>query len=130
LTTTVKDPVGNSVDNTHPAAVGTVVHDTAALSGQVGAVSFDGSATVTYDFFNTNNCSGSPTVQTVTVATDGSIPASLPQTLAPGAYSYQATYNGNSSYNAVTSACEPFVLVQPITDGELCTFDVDSGTAG
>jgi hypothetical protein len=114
LTTTVKDGSGNTVDDTHRVAAGTAVHDTATLSGQVGTFSFNGTATVTYSFFTSHDCTGTPAgTQTVTVAANGSVPDSSPQTLAAGSYSYQATYSGNANYDPKTSACEPFIVVTP-----------------
>jgi hypothetical protein len=95
-------------------AAGTAVHDTATLSGQVGTFSFNGTATVTYSFFTSHDCTGTPAgTQTVTVAANGSVPDSSPQTLAAGSYSYQATYSGNANYDPKTSACEPFIVVTP-----------------
>jgi YHS domain-containing protein len=132
LTTTVKDKDGNTVDNTHPAAQTTTVHDTAQLSGQVNGFGFNGTATVTYSFFTNNDCSGTPASEPKTVAVDGTVPPSSAQTLGPGSYSYKAVYSGNAYYYGSTSLCEPFRVVQKslITDSSLCTFDIDSGTPG
>jgi hypothetical protein len=133
LTTTVKDKDGNTVDNTHPAAQTTTVHDTAQLSEQVNGFSFNGTATVTYSFFKNNGCSGDPfSTGIVTVAADGSVPDSSAQPLGPGSYSYKAHYSGNAYYNLKDSECEPFKVVQKslITDTSLCTFDFDTGTPG
>jgi uncharacterized repeat protein (TIGR01451 family) len=110
MTTTVKDGVGNLVDDAHPAALGTKVHDTSVLFDKVDGFSFDGTATVTYTFFTSHNCTaGAGTPESVTVASDGNVPdSSETAALAAGTYSYQATYNGNDNYTAKTSACEPF----------------------
>jgi hypothetical protein len=115
ISTIVKDAQGTTVDDTHKAAAGSVVHDTATLSGQVGTFSFNGTATVTYRYFTNHTCSSpAATTQTVTVAANGSVPDSGPQTIStPGLYSYQATYNGNANYNTQTGACEPFTIVVP-----------------
>src|SRR5204862_7995976 len=56
LATTVKDAGGSTVDNAHPAPLGSKVHATATLSGGVAGQSFDGTATVTYRFFTNNAC--------------------------------------------------------------------------
>src|SRR6185503_11234592 len=115
ITTTVKDWNGNTVDDAHPVAAGMPVHDTATLSGQVGTLSLNGTATVTYRFFTSHDCSGTAaTTQSVTVNANGSVPDSAATSpLAAGLYSYQATYNGNSNYNAKTGACEPFTVITP-----------------
>jgi hypothetical protein len=115
LTTDVRDATNRSVDNTHPVAAGTAIHDTATLTG-VNGISLNGGATVTYYFFNNGGCSGTPTPaggETKTVAVNGSVPDSSYQSLAAGSYSYRATYNGNANYNSKTSACEPFIVVTP-----------------
>src|SRR6185437_8638250 len=127
ISTTVKDGSGNTVDNANPAALGTAVHDTATLSGQVGTVSFNGTATVTYAFFKNNDCSGTAfSTEDKTVASNGTVPDSSAQTLGAGSYSYQATYNGNSNYSPKTGACEPFKVSQA-TPGISTTVKDSSG---
>jgi uncharacterized repeat protein (TIGR01451 family) len=116
ISTIVKDSQGNTVDNgAHPAALGTVVHDTATLSGQVGSLGFAGTpGTVTYKLYNTINCTGTAaTSQDVTVTNPATVPNSADSSaLAAGDYSYQATYNGNANYLSATGACEPFHVNQ------------------
>ena len=104
--------------------VGTPVHDSATLSGQVDGFSFNGAATVTYYFYTNSACTGSPaSTEVVTVASDGSVPESTPQTLPSGFYCYKAVYSGNANYNEATSAIEPFAVMQNslVTDTMLCT---------
>jgi uncharacterized repeat protein (TIGR01451 family) len=110
MTTTVKDGDGNVVDDAHPAALGAKVHDTSVLLDKVDGFSFDGTATVTYTFFTSHNCTtGAGTPESVTVASDGSVPdSSETDALGAGTYSYEATYNGNADYTPKTSVCEPF----------------------
>jgi uncharacterized repeat protein (TIGR01451 family) len=110
MTTTVKDGDGNVVDDAHPAALGTKVHDTSVLFDKVDGFSFDGTATVTYTFFTSHNCTtGAGTPESVPVASDGSVPdSSETDALGAGMYSYQATYDGNANYTSKTSVCEPF----------------------
>jgi hypothetical protein len=112
VATTVNDGSGNTVSDEKPATVGTSVHDTATLSGEVKGFSFDGSATVTYHFFANNECKPGSSDQTVTVEANGAVPESASLTLSPGAYSYSATYSGNADYNAASSPCEPFKVKQ------------------
>src|SRR5438105_3687845 len=101
---------GTTVDNTNPAALDSSVHDTAALSGQVGSFSFNSTATVTYAFFKNNVCSRTQFgMQNKPVTAVDTCPLSFSTgALAAGDYSYQATYNGNSNYAAKTGDCEPF----------------------
>src|SRR5262249_57561963 len=86
LVTTVKDGQGGLVDNAHPAALGTAVHDTSTLGGSVGGFPLGGAsdpATVMYEFFTTNHCTGSHTDQTADVAADDPEPNAHPPTPAP-----------------------------------------------
>src|SRR5262249_56350983 len=109
-TTLFRSGQGGLVDNAHPAALGAAVHDTSTLGGSVGGFPLGGAsdpATVTYEFFTTNDCTGSHTDQTVNVAADGSVPNADPQTLGAGSYSYLAVYSGNGNYTGKTAACEP-----------------------
>ena len=95
ISTTVKDANGATVDNdANKAALGTTVHDTATLSGQVGSLSLNGTATVTYSFFKTGDCSGTAfSTEDKTVAANDTVPDSSPNgPLGAGDYSYQATY--------------------------------------
>ncbi len=134
IETTVRDGNGSVIDNTHPAAATTAVHDTATLSGHIAGFSFGAEkATVTYSFFTNGECKEpAASTQVVSVAEDGTVPDSKAQTLAPGSYSYKATYSGNGYYKAATGACEPFRVVQKsaITNTVLCTFDEDTSVVG
>lgn len=66
--------------------------------------------TVTYYFYTSHDCSGTPTTQDVTVAGDGSVPNSAATgALGVGSYSFQASYGGDGNYQpSGMSACEPF----------------------
>jgi uncharacterized repeat protein (TIGR01451 family) len=128
LVTTVKDGQNATVTNAAPAPLGTAVHDTATLDGSVAGFTLGGGATVTYEFFTTNDCTGSHTDQVVNVATDGSVPNASAQTLAAGSYSYLDVYSGNANYAAKTADCEPFkvtkatpTLVTTVKDGQNVT---------
>ena len=116
LSTTVENGDGGSVTNGSPAPLGAPVHDTATLGGSVGTFPLGGEtdpATVTYEFFINNSCSGEThTDQTVDVAADGTVPDADPQTLGAGSYSYLAVYSGNSNYAPQTAGCEPFKVNQ------------------
>src|SRR5262249_17800622 len=132
LVTTVKRSEERRVEKEHPAELGTAVHDTSTLGGSVGAFKLGGGttnaphdATVTYEFFTTNDCTGSHTDQTVTVGAGGSVPDASSKTLAAGSYSYLAVYSGNANYTSKTADCEPFkvnqatpTLVTTVKDGQ------------
>src|SRR5439155_521718 len=116
ISTVVKDGNNATVDNdTHKAALGVTVHDTATLADGVTGFSFDGTATVTYKLFSNLSCTAGTNDANLlvsgnkTVAATGSVPDSNAfGPLGSGDYSYQATYNGNGNYNSATAACEPF----------------------
>jgi hypothetical protein len=113
ISTTVKDNNGAEVTDEKPAALGTEVHDTSTLSGQIASLSFDTTAKVTYRFFKNNHCEGEPaSTEEVVVNFDGSVPNSASQLLGAGEYSYQAVYGGNNIYKGATSACEPFKVAK------------------
>src|SRR5438876_855715 len=100
LVTTVKDGQGTTVDNAHPAALGTAIHDTAALRSEERRVGKGGSsdrAPEPYEFFTTNDCTDSNIDEVVNVAADGSVPNATAKTLNAGSYSYLAVYSGNSN---------------------------------
>lgn len=87
-------------------ATGAVVHDTAAVSGQVG--SFVPAGAVTFTFGAT--CPGSA------IATDGSLDSGMPRSvdtsaLTTGTYAFQATVAGDDNYTGATSDCEPLSAV-------------------
>jgi hypothetical protein len=112
-----------------PSSMATHVFDT-AINGPwtgaetTGASAFDSASvtglarftptgTATYRFFPNGSCSG-PAVTTQPVGLIiGFVPnsATTPP-LAAGAYSFQATYNGDGNYTSSTSACEPFSVVK------------------
>jgi uncharacterized repeat protein (TIGR01451 family) len=117
LSTTVKDGSGSTVTNASPAGLGAAVHDTAVLGGSVGSFPLGNgtgsgadSATVTYEVFSSNDCSGGHTDQVVNVGAGGSVPDADPQTPAAGSHSYLAVYNGNHDYASRTAECEPFMV--------------------
>jgi len=87
---------------------GTAVHDNATVSGQVDGFTITG--TITYNFWTNSDCAELLAVETVGVGLE-----STPLTLAPGSYSYNATYSGDSNYEPSFSACEPLRVVAVVT---------------
>src|SRR5207302_1821746 len=76
IETTVRDGNGSAIDNTHPAAATTAVHDTATLTGHIAGFSLGAErATVTYSFYTNGECKApAASTQVVYVAEDGSVP--------------------------------------------------------
>jgi len=106
-TTVINNSSGLPVISTMP--LGSSAHDNAFLSG----AATNAGGNVTYRFYNNGLCSGTPlTSQTVTVTNGVIPPSSSTGALAPGAYSYNATYSGDSIDFPLlpNSACEPFVV--------------------
>ena len=89
---------------------GASAYDTSTVTA-INGIQPTGSST--YSFFSNGTCAGTATsTQTVTLA-GGVVPNSSSQgPLAAGSYSFDATYNGDSNYNAGTSSCEPFTVGQ------------------
>jgi hypothetical protein len=107
--TAITDASGLVIPFPYAVALGTSIHDTATISGQVSGLPATG--TVTYEFFTTIDGTGPHTDQTVTLNLDGSIPASALQgPLTAGAYSFIAFYSGDSNYVGSTSAVEPLTV--------------------
>jgi methyl coenzyme M reductase subunit D len=100
---------GNRVPVTSPVPLGTSVHDTATIGGQVSGLPATG--TLTYEFFRTIDGTGPHTDEDVTLNPNGSVPDSALQgPLAAGAYSFIAVYSGDSNYLRSTSAVEPLTV--------------------
>ncbi len=110
--TVVKDHDGNVVDAANPAALGSKVHDTATVSGQVGEIVPTG--TVTYHLYSGLDCNVDNQIgsgETVALKGDGSVPdSSETDPLQAGSYSYQAVYSGDNNYATSTGPCEPFKI--------------------
>ena len=103
----------NRVAVTSPVPLGTSVHDTATIGGQVSGLPATG--TLTYEFFTTIDGTGTHTDEVVTLNPDGSVPDSaLHGPLAAGAYSFVAVYSGDSNYVGSTSPVEPLTVQQGI----------------
>jgi hypothetical protein len=90
---------------------GTSVTDQATVSGSAGTPT----GTVTFTFFTSGNCTtggaaGSPVTLSGGVATSAS-----QGPLGAGSYSFQATYNGNGTYDVSTGACEPLTVTANFT---------------
>jgi hypothetical protein len=115
----IRTEIHSAADNSDPdlqstsVTPGTTIHDLAIATGTAGAPVPTG--TVTFQLFNTSDCSGASFSETVllTVGSTDSRANSTPFTPLPGPLSYRATYNGDSNYPAaLTSLCEPLTVSQ------------------
>jgi hypothetical protein len=104
--TEIHDPGHHPVTSV-PA--GSIVHDKATVSGGLGTPT----GTVSFTFFNTNTCTGQGS-SAGTIALVGGIahPSNSTTPLPAGAYGFRARYNGDTTYNATDSACEPLEVAQ------------------
>jgi hypothetical protein len=114
------------------ADAGAVVHDTATLSGAVTGFNPD-LTKVSFTFYTNGNCS--PTGTTVANGTPEStyVAKSIASAaLAPGDYSYRASFAGDGNYNPVGPAtCEPLhVFRAGLTIGYWGNHLAPNGTAG
>src|SRR6266581_2175518 len=108
MTTTIQNSANVAVTS---IVLGTAVHDTATLSGQTATAG----GTVTYAFWTTGTCTGTPTTETVTVG-NGVIPNSSAKTpTAAGSSSFNATYSGDTNNNRAVSGCELLTVTQAST---------------
>ena len=108
ISTDIKDSGGNSVGGTTHVALGSVVHDTASVTGQFG--NFAPSGTISFQFFTNLTCtSGAPVTATPDSATAAHTADSAPLTVGTG-YSYQATIADDANYVGATSPCEPLTV--------------------
>ncbi|HEY6197522.1 MAG TPA: hypothetical protein VI231_02840, partial [Candidatus Binatia bacterium] len=100
-------------------AAGTTVHDSASVSGSVGTPS----GTVTFSWFLNGTCTGTPaqtsgTFTLVSGAVDGTTFTQTPS--ASGSFAFQATYNGDGTYNSKVGPCE-VLTVGKVTVGSFAT---------
>jgi hypothetical protein len=93
-----------------PGVTGATAYDTATVTSP-NATGPTPTGSLRYDFYSTGDCSGTATSQTVSLASNGSVPASSKNgPLAAGIYSFKATYLGDSTYQLSPSSCETFMV--------------------
>jgi uncharacterized repeat protein (TIGR01451 family) len=105
ITTAIHDP---NHDVVTVVDVGTTVHDSATVTGQDGEPTPTG--TVTFSWYANGVCTGDAQATSDALPlSGGAIDAtSFTQTPVPaGMYAFEATYNGDGTYNPSTSTCEP-----------------------
>jgi hypothetical protein len=96
----------------HPvtsAPAGSIVHDKATVSGAFGTPT----GTVTFTFFSNSTCTGQGANAGTTALAGGvAHPSDSTPPLAAGGYGFRARYNGDTTYTAADSACEPLAVGQ------------------
>ncbi len=83
------------------AAVGTVVHDKAIVSGGHGTPT----GSVTFNLYYTTDCSGAPAAQQTLNLNYGQVQSGI-VTQPPSGLSFQISYNGNGIYAPTTGTCQ------------------------
>jgi hypothetical protein len=100
------------------ALPGTVVTDTAALSGATS----DAGGTVTYSVYSTPDCSDSAVFTSSVPVTNAAVPVSAGFTTGAGPlYEWQAVYSGDSKNQATSTGCgsEPLNVVPSMLAAQL-----------
>jgi hypothetical protein len=93
---------------TAPLTAPATVSDKVTVSGS-GATP---TGTVTFTFFTNGTCSGTGSAAGSPTLSGGTATSNTESGLAAGSYSFQATYNGDTTYLPSTGDCEPFTVVQ------------------
>ena len=110
VTTAVHDAAHTDVTNTI-VALGTTVHDTAQLSGEVSGFT---PPQIAFSFYLSGDCTG--TAQTITNTGPGETADAVSGTVGPlngaGSYSFKASIAGDTNYAGDDSDCEPFSVGQ------------------
>jgi hypothetical protein len=107
ITTDIHDADHSSITS---ALVGSVVHDTASVTGQVGTFTPTGAVTFTFDMAP-SECGTSPISTAGSSDVGNGNPRSVDTgALAAGSYAFQAAVAGDDNYFGATSACEPLVI--------------------
>ncbi|MGO9900314.1 MAG: hypothetical protein ACLP0J_11600 [Solirubrobacteraceae bacterium] len=104
-------------------STGASAYDTATVSGS-GDITPTG--TETYTFYSNSDCTESDSSSVKTL--NGTVPnSSTTPTLAPGSYSYQAVYSGDSNYDSLTVACQPFTVAKATPSVSSVVHDSNGG---
>ena len=109
VTTTTVQSGGKTVT---AVALGSSVTDQATVSG-TGAGTPTG--TVTFTLFSNSTCSGTGGAAGKGTLASGVANSSSQGPLTAGAYSFEATYSGDSNYQSSVGGCEPFTVNQAVS---------------
>ncbi len=102
VSTTIHDVNHNP---TTSAALGSVVHDTASIGGQVDSIAPTGAVTFTFG----STC-GQGAIATDPNLDSGNSRSVDTSPLAAGSYNFQASVAGDANYDGATSSCEPLTI--------------------
>src|SRR5436190_841588 len=108
-TTKVHDSAHNDITN-GSVALGSIVHDTAKLSGVVAGKT---PAAITFAFYSQADCGGAPVAVANVGADEGDATAdrsAASAALGAGSYSYKASVADNANYLGDGSDCENFTV--------------------
>src|SRR5205823_505139 len=111
ISTTIHNAAHAAVGGATTVPLGSVVHDTATVTGQVGG--FTPTGAITFAFYTTIGCTGTATAPATDTSADAGTTAHSAATvaLAAGGYSYTASVAGDNNYvGAGPSACEPLTV--------------------
>jgi uncharacterized repeat protein (TIGR01451 family) len=108
--------------------VETVINDTATLTGATA----NAGGTVTYDLYDTADCSGEPIFTSTVTVTNGVVPPSDPVTLDEvGTYNWVVSYSGDDNNDAAVSACGDETVITTALQPEIETLlSTDSANTG
>ena len=104
---------------------GTAVTDGATLSGKNAG---SASGTVDYKVYSDKECTSETADAGTVTVTDGSVPASNPETLSPGTYYWQATYSGDANNDESKSPCRSEIETVEGPPPPQCTKAIGRGT--
>jgi hypothetical protein len=131
LTPTVSTVVDNASTGTAwtggPAA--STVYDTSSVTGSASAPT----GKVTYNLYNTANCTGVPIATNVQTISGNNVPNSVDSSpLGSGSYGYVAAYSGDYEYAPTEGTCESFTVgvVAKVTPTVSTTVSTSSTTVG
>jgi hypothetical protein len=110
------DASHNVVADSSHVGLGSVMHDTAQISGQVPG--FTPTGAVSFTFFKTIDCSdtGADAGPVTTDSSSGDPRSADTSALTPGVYGFEASVAGDTNYKGATSACEPFTVDKASTN--------------
>jgi hypothetical protein len=108
LITTIHDSSHAVVSS---VVAGTLVHDSATVSGSVGTPT----GTVTFKWFTNGSCTGTPAATSSGFTLSGGTVdgTTFPQSPATsGSFAFTASYSGDGTYNPKDSSCEPLTVTK------------------
>jgi hypothetical protein len=124
--------VGDTVDDAATSegwagteVTGSEAFDRATVTGVEG---FTPTGSVTYEFFETGSCAGTPFATQVVSLAAGAVPASsTTAALGAGSYAFEAQYSGDPDYLGNDSSCALFQVLRSPTTTAQVVFDVPPG---